>query len=445
MKTFEELGLTKELLDVIHQKGFTEPTEIQEKAIPLALSGKDIIGGSATGSGKTLAFGAAIIENLQSNGNVQALILTPTRELAEQVAETLEEFSKNKHLTITSVFGGVGIEPQIKRLRHTDVVVGTPGRILDHLERHTLSLRNIKFLVLDEVDRMFDMGFRDDVEKILRQCSPERQTMLFSATISRDIDYLARKHTRNAVEIAVKNQVDPSKLTQVYYDVPANMKFSLLVHLLKNEQGDLVMVFCNTRRIVDFVERNLRRVGLNSIAIHGGLTQNRRSRVLEEFHGKGTKILICTDVAGRGLDIKGVSHVYNYDIPSVSSDYIHRIGRTARAGQEGKAINIISDRDYESFKNVLNRENVHVKPEDLPAFEQVQIETNYGSGFDRGRHFGGRNRPSRGSYRPHRREGGYSRGSREERNEEGRRHSYGDRRPSRDFRRGPSHSHRHSF
>jgi ATP-dependent RNA helicase DeaD len=291
---------------------------------------------------------------------------------------------------------------------------------------------------------MFDMGFRDDVERILRQCSTERQTMLFSATISRDIDYLARKHTREAIEIAVKNQVDPSKLTQVYYDVPSNMKFSLLVHLLKNEQGDLVMVFCNTRRIVDFVERNLRRVGLNSIAIHGGLTQNRRSRVLEEFHGKGTKILICTDVAGRGLDIKGVSHVYNYDIPPVSSDYIHRIGRTARAGQEGKAINIISDRDYENFKNVLNRENVHVKPEDLPAFEQVRIETNYGSGFDRRqeRHFGGRNRPHRGGHSSHGRGDRYSRGPREERSKEGGRRSYVDRRPSRDFRRGPSHSHR---
>jgi ATP-dependent RNA helicase DeaD len=446
MTTFEELGLSKELLDVIHQKGFTEPTEIQEKAIPLALAGKDIIGGSATGSGKTLAFGSAIIENLKSNGNVQAIILTPTRELAEQVAETIWEFSKNKHLEITPVFGGVGIEPQIKRLRHTDIVVGTPGRILDHLDRRTLSLKEVKFLVLDEVDRMFDMGFRDDVEKILRHCPVERQTMLFSATISRDIDHLARKHTRNAIEIAVQNQVDPSKLSQVYYDVPANMKFSLLVHLLKNEQGDLVMVFCNTRRIVDFVERNLRKVGLNSLAIHGGLTQNRRSRVLEEFHGKGTKILICTDVAGRGLDIKGVSHVYNYDIPPVSSDYVHRIGRTARAGNEGKAINIISDRDYENFKNVLNRENVHIKPEDLPAFEQVRIETNFGSGFDRGRHFGARNRPHRGGYGHSRRESRYSRGPRDNRRDDRRgdsdRPSYGDRRPSRDFRRGPSHSHR---
>ncbi len=398
MVTFEELGLSNELLDVIKQKGFTEPSEIQEKAIPLALAGKDIIGGSATGSGKTLAFGAPIIQNIRPTGNVQALILTPTRELAEQVASTIDEFSRNRKLFISAVYGGVGMEPQIRRLRNTDIVVGTPGRILDHLSRNTLNLNQVKFLVLDEVDRMFDMGFRRDVEKILKYCPTDRQTMLFSATISHDIDYLAKKHTRNAVEVAVKNQVDPTKLTQFYYDVPMNMKFSLLVHLLKGEQSDLVMVFSNTRRMVDFIVKNLERNGLNALAIHGGLTQNRRNQVLDEFHGKGTKIMVCTDVAARGLDIKGVSHVYNYDIPPVSNDYIHRIGRTARAGKEGKAVSIISDRDYQDFKNVLNRENLKITPLDLPAFEQIKIETNYGSRFsrDQERHFGGRNRPSGG-------------------------------------------------
>jgi len=445
MKTFEELGLSKELLETIKHKGFTEPTEIQEKAIPLALAGKDIIGGSATGSGKTLVFGAAIIEKLKPNGTVQALVLTPTRELAEQVATTIDSFAQKKGLILSAVYGGVGMEPQIRRLRNTDIVVGTPGRILDHLDRKTLSFKNVKFLVLDEVDRMFDMGFRRDVESILKHCPSERQTMLFSATISHEIDYLAQKHTKNAVEVAVKSYVDPTKLSQAYYDVPANMKFSLLVHLLKNEKSDLVMVFCNTRRLVDFVVKNLRKCDMDALAIHGGLTQNRRSQVLEEFHGKGTKIMVCTDVAARGLDIKDVSHVYNYDIPPVSNDYVHRIGRTARAGKDGKAISIISDRDYENFKNVLKRENIDIKVEELPQFETVKIETNYGSGFDRGqeRHFGGRNRPSsgRGGYsrgprresgyssRP-RREGGYSRGPRREEGDS-RRPSYGSRGPSR--------------
>jgi superfamily II DNA/RNA helicase len=440
MVTFEELGLSKELLDVIKHKGFTEPSEIQEKAIPLALAGKDIIGGSATGSGKTLAFGAAIIDKLKQNGNVQAIILTPTRELAEQVASTIDEFSRNKRLVISAVYGGVGMEPQIRRMRNTDIVVGTPGRILDHLSRNTLNLNGIKFLVLDEVDRMFDMGFRRDVEKILKFCPTERQTMLFSATISSEIDYLAKKHTRNAVEVAVKSHVDPTKLTQYYYDVQMNMKFSLLVHLLKGESSDLVMVFSNTRRMVDFIVKNLERNGLNALAIHGGLTQNRRNQVLDEFHGKGTKIMVCTDVAARGLDIKGVSHVYNYDVPPVSSDYIHRIGRTARAGTEGKAVTIISDRDYQDFKNVLNREKVKITPLDLPQFEQIKIETNYGSKFDRSqeRHFGGRNRSGGSSYGGRGRSSYGGRGSSGSRYGSGSRSRDGDSQDRRSDSRGPS-------
>ena len=253
MESFRKLGLSKELTDVLKREGFTEPTEIQEKAIPLALKGKDIIGGSATGSGKTLAFASPIIEKLKPNFNVQALILTPTRELAEQVANAIRNFGRNKKLNVLAVYGGVKIEPQIRKLSTADVLVGTPGRILDHLNRRTLRLDEIKFLVLDEVDRMFDMGFSRDVERILKECSTDRQTMMFSATISQNIDNLAKKYTHNPVEIAVKSHVDPSKLKQVYYDVPDNKKFSLLVSLLKEETSELVMVFCSTRRNVDFV------------------------------------------------------------------------------------------------------------------------------------------------------------------------------------------------
>ncbi|MBT4376042.1 DEAD/DEAH box helicase, partial [archaeon] len=248
MEKFTKLGLSKELTDVLKHAGFKQPTEIQEKAIPVAMAGKDIIGGSATGSGKTLAFASPIIENLKSNRNVQALILTPTRELAEQVAMSIRDFGVNKNLNVLAVYGGVNIDTQMRKIQKADVIVGTPGRVIDHLERRTLNLNKVKFLVLDEVDRMFDMGFSRDVEKIINFCPKDRQTMMFSATISPDIDYLARKYTRDAVEIAVKSRVDPTKLKQVYYDVPDNKKFSLLVHLLNKEESNFVLVFCSTRR-----------------------------------------------------------------------------------------------------------------------------------------------------------------------------------------------------
>ena len=286
MKTFEELGLSKDVLSVLREMKFEPPSEIQERAIPLVLEGKDIIGGSATGSGKTLAFAASILDKLKPNQSVQALILTPTRELAEQVAVSIKRFGRRKFLNVLPVYGGVSIEPQIRELRRTDVVVGTPGRILDHLDRGSLRLNNVKFLVLDEVDRMFDMGFHRDVEKILRVCPRERQTMLFSATISSSIDELAKRYTRFPVEIAVKSYVDNSQLQQVYYDVASNSKFSLLVHLLKEEDSGLVMVFCNTRRNVDFIVDNLTAVGIDAQAIHGGMNQSKRTNVLREFNVK---------------------------------------------------------------------------------------------------------------------------------------------------------------
>ncbi len=374
MEKFTKLGLSKEVTDVLRKAGFKEPTEIQLKAIPLALAGKDIIGGSATGSGKTLVFASPIIENLKPSRKVQALILTPTRELAEQVAGSIKDFSANKKLNILPVYGGINIEPQIRRLYSTDVVVGTPGRILDHLNRGSLRLDNVKFLVLDEVDRMFDMGFSRDVEKILTQCPKKRQTMMFSATISQDIDYLAKKYTNRAVEVSVKSHVDPKKLKQFYYDVPQNKKFSLLVGLLDQEKANLVMVFCSTRRNVDFLSDNLRKLKINAKAIHGGIDQKKRMRVMEEFHHQGLGVLVCTDVAARGLDIKGVTHVYNYDVPDESKDYIHRIGRTARAGEEGKAITILSSRDYQNFRNLTNREDLPITQVELPQFENIKID-----------------------------------------------------------------------
>ena len=374
MTSFKELGLNKELLALLEKAGFTEPSEIQDKAIPLVMEGKDIIGGSATGSGKTLAFGLGIIEQVERGEGIQALILTPTRELAEQIGNVFKKFSSYKKLNVSMVYGGVNINPQMRALEESEIVVGTPGRILDHIERHTINLSGMKILVLDEADRMLDMGFINDVEKIIKKCPRDRQTLLFSATISVDIENIADKHMMNPVNISVDSYVDPEKLKQVYYDVPKNMKFSLLVHLLKQEKSGLVMVFCNTRHNADFVAENLEKQGIEAMAIHGGLSQDKRNRIMKKFHDKKAYILVCTDVAARGLDVKGVSHVYNYDIPKTSKEYIHRIGRTARAGKEGIAVNILSDRDYENFSQVRRDESLKMESLEVPDMKKIWIE-----------------------------------------------------------------------
>ncbi|MBK5191101.1 MAG: DEAD/DEAH box helicase, partial [Methanosarcinales archaeon] len=242
----------------IEDAKFEKPTEIQEKAVPLILAGQDVIAEAATGSGKTLAFASGIIEKTEKGKGIQTLVLTPTRELAQQDASALSEFSRYKPLKLVAVFGGVAINPQIEQLRTADVVIGTPGRILDHIGRRTLNLSRVNTLVLDEADRMLDMGFIDDVKKIVRECPLERQTLLFSATISADVARLARKYMKEPVKVTAETYVNPKKLTQVYYDVPDKSKFSLLVHLLEHEKAGLVMVFCNTRKNTDFVANNLK-------------------------------------------------------------------------------------------------------------------------------------------------------------------------------------------
>jgi ATP-dependent RNA helicase DeaD len=393
MESFRKLGLDDWLIKTLEELKFKEPSEIQEKAIPLALAGKDVIGGSATGSGKTLAFGANILHNVTSGHGIQALILTPTRELAEQVTRALEFFSKYKKLKIVSVYGGVSINPQIEELQRAEIVVGTPGRVLDHLGRNTLNLRKVRFLVLDEADRMLDMGFLEDVERIIRECPKERQTFLFSATISADIARIASKYMKNPSEVEVDSRVDPSKLKQVFYDVAANEKFSLLVHLLKQEESKLVMVFCNTKRSADFLGRQLKSNGFNALALHGDLSQNRRNAVLDQFNKSEKFILVCTDVAARGLDIKNVSHVYNYDSPKTSTEYIHRIGRTARAGKEGKAITILGSYDYENFQRVMMDETLNIEKLEKPEFPLLRLE------HERPRSFRGSGNYRRGSGR----------------------------------------------
>ncbi len=375
MEKFEKLGLCEHVLKVISAKKFEKPSEIQEKTIPLIMEGKDVIAGSATGSGKTLAFGSGMIKNIEKTGKIRGLVLTPTRELAEQVSGALHEFSYHKDLEIVSVYGGVSMSNQVKKLAYADIVVATPGRLLDHLNHNSIDLSGVNFLVLDEADRMWDMGFKDDVAKIVRKCPTNRQTLLFSATISGDLADFAEKYMKAPVEISVENYVDASLLKQIYYDVRDDEKFSLLVHLLKHEDSHLVMIFCNTRRNVDFVAKNLNENGVAAQAIHGGMEQNKRQRVLKGFDNSKVNVLVCTDVAARGLDIQGVSHVYNYDIAADAKDYIHRIGRTARAGAEGIAINILASRDYDNFANMQRRnQGLVVDRVMTPKFEKVYVK-----------------------------------------------------------------------
>lgn len=374
MESFRKLGLIEPILKSIEEERFTEPSEIQEKAIPLVIKGQDVVAGSATGSGKTLVFGSGIIQNCSRGKGIQALVLTPTRELALQVAESLRGFSKHKPLKTVTVYGGVSIGPQFRELKSADIVVGTPGRILDHIGRRSINLSRVSILVFDEADRMLDMGFIRDVEKITNECPRDRQTLLFSATISGDVGRLAHRYMRNPVNVSVESYVDSSKLEQVYYDVPDNLKFSLLVHLLNEEKAAMVMVFCNSQRNTDFVASNLRFSGIDALAIHGGFSQDKRTRVMKQFNEqKRVYVLVCTDVAARGLDIKGVSHVYNYDIPRDSKSYIHRIGRTARAGEEGKAVNILSSRDYDNFTKVMSDRSLKAYKEEMPHVERVKI------------------------------------------------------------------------
>ncbi|HII65751.1 TPA: DEAD/DEAH box helicase [Candidatus Woesearchaeota archaeon] len=442
---FEDLKVHPQLVQAVLEMGFTEPTPIQQQCIPEIKKGRDVVGQSGTGSGKTAAFGLPILEQVQPRQGIQALILTPTRELCVQVNDMLNSFGKHLRLRSTAVYGGVGINPQIDALRYAEIVVGTPGRILDHLERRTISFTNVRFFVLDEADKMFEMGFVEDVERIMSQVPRERQTMLFSATVPPTVNALIRKHLRDPVIIKTHIHVDRSLLRQVYYNIPQHDKFSLLVHLLRNKTPGLAMVFCATRSETDVVARNLHMNGVNAMAIHGGLSQSRRLHVLDQLKKEHIDVMVATDVAARGLDVKHISHVYNYDVPKTSDEYVHRIGRTARAGAEGDAVTLLTDRDYENFNNVLRDRTLNVERAEVPSFERVRFMRN----SQRGRPFGDRDRHSRGSFSGERREHYGGRGHRGESGDRrgGARTGYGGqhgRSPSHGRSRFSSHSSSHS-
>ncbi|MBT5022689.1 DEAD/DEAH box helicase [Candidatus Woesearchaeota archaeon] len=372
--TFEKLNVNKEIVKALTELEIIEPTQIQELTIPLIQQGQDVIGMSKTGSGKTASFGVPLLEKVIPNQGVQVLIIAPTRELAVQISNELKKFGKYMKIKVATIFGGVAIGPQMEALTKSEIVVGTPGRLLDHLQRTTLDLSKTKHVVLDEADKMVDMGFIEDINLILSNTPKNKQMILFGATISNEIERIKQQHMNDPKTAKAESRVQDDLLEQYYYNIESREKFSLLVHLLKKENIQRAIIFCSARTTVDIVARNLKNAGINAESIHGKITQNKRLEAIEQFNKGQQKILVASAVAARGLDIKDVTHVFNYDLPQDPQEYIHRIGRTARAGESGKAITLLCDRDFESFNAILGKYSVNVQLLPKEDFKKVRFE-----------------------------------------------------------------------
>jgi ATP-dependent RNA helicase DeaD len=338
--------------------GFTEPTPIQTETLPLLLQGKDVVGLAQTGTGKTLGFGLPMARGIRpSESTVQALILVPTRELARQVCEVMEHLGRFYDFVTLGLFGGRSLQADLSALeRGAHVVVGTPGRVIDHLDRRTLSLADVGLIVLDEADQMLDIGFAHDIDFILRATPGSRQTALFSATMPQSIWTLVRRYMRHPVRVSViSGQETVSKVSQYFYHVPESDKFLALRRLYESADLGRSLVFRRTRIGVDRLTFRLRESGLSARAIHGDLRQGERDRVLADFRRGRLKLLIATNVAARGLDIPDIGHVINYDVPQSPDEYIHRIGRTARAGKEGSAVTFVGECEFEDWDRIVER------------------------------------------------------------------------------------------
>jgi ATP-dependent RNA helicase DeaD len=350
MTKFADLGLSESTLEALTHLGYTNPTPIQEQAIPPLLEGRDVIGQAQTGTGKTAAFGLPMVEYADpEDPSVQALVLTPTRELCIQVTQALRAYGAGKGLNVVAIFGGAPIRDQAARLKESQVVVGTVGRVMDMIGRHHLFLDDVRYVILDEADEMLDLGFLEDVESILRRAPMGRQTGLFSATVPPEIRRLADTFMHDPVEIKVRAAtLTIDTVDHFYVEVPDREKPEALVRVLKDERPEQAIVFVRTKIGVDRLARRLGGAGVRVKALHGDMSQGQRDGVMIAFKGGRERLLIATDVAARGLDITGVSHVVNYDVPNSPDVYVHRIGRTGRAGRSGTAISIVTGPDSKS-------------------------------------------------------------------------------------------------
>jgi ATP-dependent RNA helicase RhlE len=373
--SFNDLGLVPELLRAIADQGYTEATPIQLQAIPVVLAGRDLLGAAQTGTGKTAGFTLPLLQLLSSrvrNGTApRCLILTPTRELAAQVEESVTTYGKYLKLRSTVIFGGVGINPQIAELRRgVDIVVATPGRLLDHVQQKTVDLKSIEILVLDEADRMLDMGFIRDIKRILAVLPRQRQNLLFSATFSDEIRTLSREYLHDPATVEVARRNTPAELvTQVVHPVDKERKRALLSHLIKEKNWFQVLVFTKTKHGANRLAELLERDGIESAAIHGNKSQGARTRALAQFKDNSLRVLVATDIAARGLDIEMLPHVVNFDLPNVSEDYVHRIGRTGRAGASGEAISLVSGEDRPLLQDIEKLMGRRIEQRVVAGFE----------------------------------------------------------------------------
>ena len=373
---FKALNLNDKVLKAIDNMGFETPSQIQAEAIPVVLEGHDMIGQAQTGTGKTLAFGAPIIDRLvkTKDKKVGALILTPTRELAIQITDELTRIAKYSKLSILPVYGGQPIERQIKALiKGVDIVVGTPGRIQDHINRKSLHLENIQFLVLDEGDEMLDMGFIDDIENILQFTNKDRQTMLFSATMPGPIKKLAQKYMKSDlkhIEI-IKNTVTVEKIEQYYFEVKSRDRLEVLCRILDADDPKSAIIFANTKRAVDELVETLQVRGYNVEGMHGDMNQNHRLNTLRKFKQGTLEVLVATDVAARGIDVENVTHVINYDLPQDLESYVHRIGRTGRANKDGIAYSLVTPREYIVLKNIEKFTKSKIRRKNIPTVDDI--------------------------------------------------------------------------
>lgn len=374
MSIFYELGLSKPVLQAVANMGFEEATPIQEKTIPLALAGKDLIGQAHTGTGKTAAFGIPMMERISMGAEqIQGLVITPTRELAVQVAEELNRIGQVKGIRTLPVYGGQDINRQIRALKkRPHIIVGTPGRLIDHINRKTLRLQDIKIVVLDEADEMLNMGFIEDIEQILQHIPAERQSLLFSATMPRQIQELAQRFLKNPEIIGIKSKgITVPSIDQSYIEVNEKQKFEVLSTLLDVQAPELAIVFGRTKRRVDELYEALNKRGYSAEGIHGDLTQAKRESVLRQFKEGTIEVLVATDVAARGLDISGVTHVYNFDIPQDPESYVHRIGRTGRAGKKGEAITFVTPREIGHLRLIERITKQNLKRLPVPTVKEA--------------------------------------------------------------------------
>lgn len=372
---FEQFGLSPSTLAALKTKGFESPTPIQILTIPALLSGeKDLIGQAQTGTGKTAAFALPLIDLLKENkGTVQALILTPTRELALQVATEIESLRGSKRLSVLPVYGGQSITVQLKQLRKpVDVIVGTPGRVIDHLERGTLEIDALSHLILDEADEMLNRGFLPDIEKILQQTPSNKQTMLFSATMPAAILKVAEKYMReyNLIK-AARSEVACATIEQYYFKIDHKDRFIALCRIIDSEAPFYGVIFCRTKRDTEHLSRRLSELGYSADALNGDMSQNAREKILGKFKSRIITILVATDVAARGIDIKNVSHVINYALPEEPETYVHRIGRTGRAGMSGKALSLVTPAQKQALKTIERSTGFKIHEAPLPTVEKI--------------------------------------------------------------------------